>query len=84
MTVVIVPGGPAAGLRLIDAGGVTVKAAVAEVEPLAALTVPTPGPGEVGTLNAAENAPAAVVLTVAGLVGTAVPLNVIVTAELAG
>lgn len=83
VTVVTVPVGPDVGLRLIDAAGVTVNAAVELAVPLVARTVACPVPDE-GTANVAVKAPAGLDVTVVGFVVSAVPLNVSETVELAG
>lgn len=51
------------GERAIDGDELTVKVAIAAVEPLAALTVAAPRSDDEGTLNVAVKAPAAVVVT---------------------
>jgi hypothetical protein len=63
---------------------VTVKVAVLADGPLAARTVAVPSPDEDGTVKEAENVPVEEVVTAVGLVVISVPLNEIVTAELAG
>ena len=59
----MVPTWPVTGERAIEGDELTVKVAIAAVEPLAALTVAAPRSDEEGTLNVAAKAPAAVVVT---------------------
>lgn len=84
MTVTEVPVGPEVGFKVIDGEEVTVKVALAVAEPLFALTEAGPEVDAEGTVNAAEKVPVEVVVTVAGLVVTSVPLNAIVTVAVAG
>lgn len=81
--VTTVPVGPDAGLRLIDAAGVTVNPAVELAAPLVARTVVDPVPDE-GTANVAVNPPEALDVTIAGFVVNVVPLNVNETVEFGG
>lgn len=68
----------------MDGSVVTVNVAVLLTAPLAARTVAAPVPDAVGAAKVAENAPADVVVTVAGAVVTDVPLKVIATVAPAG
>ena len=79
----VAPGGPDVGLRLIDAGGVTVNPAVELAVPLVARTVACPVPDE-GTANVAVKAPVTLDVIAAGVVARVVPLNVSETVELGG
>ena len=80
VTVTLVPTGPEVGLRLIE-GVVTVKVADA-VFALASVAVTVLAPAEdAGTLNVAEKAPVADVVTVTGTVVCVAPLNFIVMVE---
>lgn len=80
----MVPVTPDVGVSVIDGGAVTVNGAALLIAPLAARTVAAPVPDADGTENVAENVPVEVVVTVGGVVGTDVPLKVIVTVALAG
>ena len=84
VTVTVVPTWPDVGDRFIEGEAVTVNVAVAAAVPLAALTVAWPVPEDAGTAMVALNVPVDEVVTVAGVVGTDVPLNVIATVAEAG
>ena len=75
---------PELGVSVMDGSVVTVNVAVLLTAPLAARTVAAPVPDAVGAAKVAENAPADVVVTVAGVVVTDVPLKVIATVAPAG
>ena len=78
------PATPEVGVSVMDGSDVTVNDAVLLMAPLAARTVAAPVPDAVGATKVAENAPAGVVETIAGVVVTDVPLKVIATVALAG
>jgi hypothetical protein len=81
VTVTVVPRGPVVGFRVIE-GVAIVKIAEPEfVDASVATTVFAPGVDE-GTLKVAEKVPVPEVVIEAGLVVTADPANVTVTAEL--
>lgn len=84
VTVTSLPVGPATGLRVIEAAGVTVNVAVSAAVALAALTGAGPVAALEGTVKVALNVPVELATTEVGDVGTEVPLKVIVTAALAG
>ena len=75
---------PELGVSVMAGSAVTVNVAVLLTAPLAARTVAAPVPDAVGAAKVAENAPADVVVTVAGVVVTDVPLKVIATVAPAG
>ena len=78
------PVGPDAGESEIEGGDTTAKVAVAAAEPLLALTVLAPTFADAGMAKVALNAPAEVVVIVAGTVVTAVPLKVTEICDLGG
>lgn len=82
--VTVTPVGPDVGLRVIDAGDVTVKGAVELAEPLTARTVPTPGTEPEVTLKDAVKEPEDEEVMVAGVVTRVVPLKVRAIVELDG
>lgn len=81
--VTCVPAEPDVGLRVI-AGVVTAKVSLALLVPAVAVTVYGPAAADEGTVKMAEKLPAAVVITVAGVVVTDVPLKVMATCAFAG
>lgn len=84
MTVTDVPAGPDVGESAMEGGSTTVNVAVADDDPLLALTVLAPTFADAGMAKVALNAPAEVVVIVAGTVVTAVPLKVTEICELGG
>jgi hypothetical protein len=81
VTVMEVPVGPELGLRVAEGARPTVKVAVALVDPLEAHTVEGPAVDDEGTVKVAEKVPVEVLVMVAGVVVTLVPLSLTVTVE---
>ena len=72
-TVIDVLAGPLVGDRVMDGPDVTVNVVMPVAAPVVALIMCAPAADEGGTTNDAEKPPDAVLVTVAGVVVTAVP-----------